>query len=37
MPGKQWNKPPEMQIDPKKKYFVTMETDKGTIEIRAFP
>ncbi len=37
MPGKQWNKPPEMQIDPKKKYFVTMETDKGTIEIELFP
>jgi len=37
MPGKQWNKPPEMQIDPKKKYYVTMETDKGTIEIELFP
>jgi peptidyl-prolyl cis-trans isomerase B (cyclophilin B) len=34
--AKSWNKPPEMKIDPKKKYFVTMETNKGTIEIELF-
>ena len=34
--AKQWQSPPEMQIDPKKKYTVTMETNKGTIEIELF-
>lgn len=33
---KQWNKPPEMQIDRSKDYNVTMETNKGTIEIELF-
>jgi cyclophilin family peptidyl-prolyl cis-trans isomerase len=33
---KQWNKPPEMQIDPKKKYRAHMETDKGTMVIELF-
>lgn len=28
-----WDKPPEMQIDAKKKYTAKMETSKGTIEI----
>ena len=37
MPAKQWKTPPAMTIDPKKKYFVTMETTKGTIEIELFP
>jgi peptidyl-prolyl cis-trans isomerase B (cyclophilin B) len=37
MPAKQWKSAPEMQIDPKKKYTVTMETSKGTIEIQLFP
>lgn len=34
--AKQWQSPPEMQIDPKKSYAVTMETNKGTIEIEMF-
>lgn len=34
--AKQWNKPPEMQIDPKKKYIARMETDKGTMVIELF-
>ena len=33
----QWNSPPEMQIDPEKNYSVTMETTKGTIEIKLYP
>ena len=33
----QWNNPPEMQIDPKKNYTATIETDKGTIEIELYP
>lgn len=33
---KQWSKPPEMQIDPKKKYTARMETDKGTMVIELF-
>lgn len=35
--GKQWNTPPEMQIDPKKKYSVSMNTSKGIIEIDLYP
>ncbi|MCP4359742.1 MAG: peptidylprolyl isomerase [Chloroflexi bacterium] len=35
--AKQWNNPPAMQIDPSKKYNVTMETNKGTIEIELYP
>ena len=35
--AKQWQKPPEMQIDPKKKYFATIETDRGEIELELFP
>ena len=34
--AKQWSKPPEMQIDPKKKYKANMETDKGTMVIELF-
>jgi len=34
--SKQWQSPPEMQIDPKKQYTATMETNKGTIEIELF-
>ncbi len=37
MPAKQWKTPPEMQIDPKKKYFATIETDRGNFEIELFP
>ncbi len=33
---KQWNKPPEMKIDPKKKYFATFNTDKGDIVVELF-
>jgi cyclophilin family peptidyl-prolyl cis-trans isomerase len=33
---KQWNKPPEMQIDPAKKYTARMETDKGTMVLELF-
>jgi cyclophilin family peptidyl-prolyl cis-trans isomerase len=33
---KQWKKPPEMQIDPKKKYKARMDTDKGTMVIELF-
>ena len=34
--AKQWQSAPEMQIDPKKQYTVSMETNKGTIEIELF-
>ena len=34
--AKQWSKPPEMQIDPKKKYKARMETDKGAMVIELF-
>lgn len=37
MPSKQWNTAPAMQIDPKKKYFATIETDRGSIELQLFP
>ena len=37
MTVKQWNSPPEMQIDAKKTYHVTMETNKGPIEIELYP
>jgi cyclophilin family peptidyl-prolyl cis-trans isomerase len=33
---KQWNKPPEMVIDPKKKYTATLNTDKGDIVLELF-
>ncbi len=35
--AKSWNKPPEMKIDPKKKYYAEMETNKGKIELQLFP
>jgi cyclophilin family peptidyl-prolyl cis-trans isomerase len=34
--AKQWSTPPEMKIDPKKKYKARMETDKGTMVIELF-
>lgn len=34
--SKQWNTPPSMQIDPRKKYKANMETDKGTMVIELF-
>jgi len=33
---KQWNKPPEMEIDPKKKHTARMKTDAGTLVIELF-
>jgi peptidyl-prolyl cis-trans isomerase B (cyclophilin B) len=35
--AKQWSSPPAMQIDPAKTYKVTMETNKGTIELELYP
>lgn len=37
MNKKQWSSPPAMLIDPKKSYYATMETEKGTIEIQLYP
>jgi peptidyl-prolyl cis-trans isomerase B (cyclophilin B) len=37
MTGKQWDSPPKMKIDPEKKYLVTMETTRGTIELELNP
>jgi peptidyl-prolyl cis-trans isomerase B (cyclophilin B) len=34
--SQQWDNPPEMQIDPAKNYSVSIETDKGMIEIDLF-
>ncbi|MCB8973568.1 MAG: peptidylprolyl isomerase [Ardenticatenaceae bacterium] len=34
--AKQWQSPPDLQIDLKKSYAVSMETNKGTIEIELF-
>ncbi|MCL4528266.1 MAG: peptidylprolyl isomerase [Chloroflexi bacterium] len=34
--AKQWNTPPSMIIDPKKKYKAHMETDKGTMVFELF-
>lgn len=33
----QWNKPPEMEIDPKKNYTATISTDRGEINIELYP
>lgn len=33
---KQWSTPPEMQIDPNKQYFATLNTDQGAIKIELF-
>src|SRR5512135_3440373 len=35
--AKQWKNPPEMVIDPKKKYMVSIETTRGTIEVELYP
>jgi peptidyl-prolyl cis-trans isomerase B (cyclophilin B) len=37
MSAKQWNKPPEMIIDPKKKYTAIMITTRGTMELQLNP
>ena len=34
--AKQWNTPPAMTIDPKKKYKARMDTDKGTMVIELY-
>jgi len=36
MAMKQWNTPPQMSIDPKKKYTASIETDKGTMILTLF-
>jgi len=33
----QWNKPPEMEIDTTKTYNVSIETERGTIELELYP
>ncbi len=35
--AKQWKNPPEMVIDAKKKYRVTIETTRGVIEVELYP
>ncbi|MEO6423556.1 MAG: peptidylprolyl isomerase [Candidatus Nitrotoga sp.] len=35
--SKQWTTPPEMQIDPKKKYTATVVTEHGNIVIELYP
>jgi peptidyl-prolyl cis-trans isomerase B (cyclophilin B) len=37
MSNKQWQSPPAMQIDTKKKYEATIETNRGNIEVQLFP
>jgi cyclophilin family peptidyl-prolyl cis-trans isomerase len=33
---KQWSNPPEMEIDPKKKYTATLKTEKGDIVVELY-
>ena len=37
MSTKQWNSPPDMQIDPEKRYVATVETNRGVIELELYP
>jgi peptidyl-prolyl cis-trans isomerase B (cyclophilin B) len=37
MAQKQWNSPPSVQIDAKKSYTATIETNRGSIEIELYP
>lgn len=37
MSAKKWSSPPAMMIDTTKTYKVTMETNKGTIELELYP
>ena len=37
MSAKQWDKRPEMQLNLKKDYYATIETEKGNIELEFFP
>jgi cyclophilin family peptidyl-prolyl cis-trans isomerase len=34
--SKQWSKAPALEIDPKKKYFATLKTDKGNMRLELF-
>ncbi len=36
MPAMQWKQPPEMTIDPRKKYTAALSTDKGEIVVELF-
>jgi peptidyl-prolyl cis-trans isomerase B (cyclophilin B) len=37
MTDKQWNSPPDMQIDTDKKYRITIKTNRGDIELELYP
>ena len=37
MTGKQWDSPPEMQIDSQKTYRTKIETNRGDIELELYP
>lgn len=37
MATKQWDSPPEMQIDAEKSYVAVIRTDRGDIELELFP
>jgi peptidyl-prolyl cis-trans isomerase B (cyclophilin B) len=37
MKNLEWKSPPEMQIDPAKKYRAVIETDRGVIELELYP
>ncbi len=37
MSAKQWDSPPEMQIDSSKTYRVTIKTNRGNIELELYP
>ena len=37
MTEKQWGSPPAMQIDPQKTYRITIETNRGDMELELYP
>jgi peptidyl-prolyl cis-trans isomerase B (cyclophilin B) len=37
MAAKQWDRAPDMQIDPQKRYGATIETNRGNIELAFYP
>jgi len=37
MSNKQWDTPPEVQIDPSKKYQIAIETNRGELVIELYP
>ena len=37
MASQQWNAPPELQIDVSRNYAVSIETNRGTIELELYP